>query len=82
VIGTPIAVSLAAQMGQPPELFVLAVLFGANMSFATPMGYKTNLLVMSAGEYRFADFVRVGLPLVLLMWGVLSLVLPLTAGLR
>ncbi len=82
VIGTPIAVSIAAQMGQPPEPFVLAVLFGANMSYATPMAYKTNLLVMNAGEYTFADFVRVGVPLVLVMWAALSLLLPLTAGLR
>lgn len=72
VIGTPIAVSIAAQMGQPPEPFVLAVLFGANMSYATPMAYKTNLLVMNAGEYTFNDFLRVGVPLVMIMWIVLS----------
>lgn len=81
VIGTPIAVSIAAQMGQPAEPFVLAVLFGANMSYATPMAYKTNLLVMNAGEYTFADFVRVGVPLVFLMWGALSFLLPYTFGL-
>jgi len=82
VIGTPIAVSIAAHMGQPPEPFVLAVLFGANMSYATPMAYKTNLLVMNAGEYTFADFVRVGVPLVLVMWATLSVVIPITFGLR
>jgi di/tricarboxylate transporter len=76
VIGTPIAIGIANQLGQPAEPFVLAVLFGANMSFATPMAYQTNLLVMNAGNYRFADFVRVGLPLALLMWAILSLVLP------
>ncbi len=81
VIGTPIAVSIATQMGQPPEPFVLAVLFGANMSYATPMAYKTNLLVMNAGGYTFFDFVRVGVPLVLIMWATLSWVLPLTYGL-
>ncbi|WP_338669477.1 SLC13 family permease [Pseudodesulfovibrio methanolicus] len=76
VIGTPIAVSIARQMGLAPEPFVLAVLFGANMSYATPMAYKTNLLVMNAGEYAFSDFLKVGVPLVLIMWGASSFLLP------
>ena len=76
VIGTPIAISIAAQLGYPAEPFVLAVLFGANLSFATPMAYKTNLLVMNAGEYTFAEFMKVGIPLVLIMWLVLSVLLP------
>ena len=75
VIGTPIAIGIAAGLDLPPEPFVLAVLFGANMSFATPMAYKTNLLVMSAGGYRFSEFVRVGTPLTLLMLVVLTLLL-------
>lgn len=72
VIGTPIAIGIAQQLNMPAEAFILAVLFGANMSYATPMAYKTNLLVMSAGNYRFADFVKVGVPLTLLMWATLS----------
>ncbi len=76
VIGTPIALGISQQLGQPAEPFILAVVFGANMSFATPMAYQTNLLVMNAGNYTFGDFVRVGLPLVLLMWVTLSLLLP------
>jgi len=68
VIGTPIAISIAQQAGLPPEPLVLAVLFGANMSYSTPMGYQTNLLIMSAGGYRFSDFMRVGIPLTFLMW--------------
>lgn len=72
VIGTPIGIGIANQLGLPPEPFVLAVLFGANMSYATPMAYKTNLLVMSAGNYTFSEFVRVGVPLTLLMWVTLS----------
>ena len=68
VIGTPIAIGIATRLGLPLEPFVLGVLFGANMSFATPMAYKTNLLVMNAGGYLFNDFVRVGLPLMVLMW--------------
>jgi len=76
VIGTPIAVSIAQQLGVSPEPFILAVLFGANMSFATPYGYQTNLLVMSAGGYNFADFLRVGIPLTVIMWIGFSLILP------
>ena len=75
VIGTPIAVSIAGQLGLPAEPFVLAVLFGANMSYATPMAYKTNLLVMSAGNYTFREFVKVGVPLSVLMWLTLTFVL-------
>jgi di/tricarboxylate transporter len=80
VIGTPIAIGVADQLGAPAEPFVLAVLFGANMSFATPMAYQTNLLVMNAGNYRFNDFVRVGLPLILLLWLMLTFLLPSLYG--
>ena len=76
VIGTPIAISIAHQLQLDPEPFVIAVLFGANMSYATPMAYKTNLLVMNAGGYTFMDFVRVGVPLTLIVWIGLSLLLP------
>ncbi len=82
VIGTPIAISVAQQMGLPPEPFVLAVLFGANMSYATPMAYKTNLLVMSAGGYHFSDFMRVGIPLTLIVWLTLSWLLPRLYGIN
>ncbi|WP_089024899.1 SLC13 family permease [Pseudocolwellia agarivorans] len=75
VIGTPIAVSVATQLNVPVEPFILAVLFGANLSYATPMAYKTNILVMNAGGYRFSDFMKVGIPLILLMWVVLSFLL-------
>lgn len=77
VIGTPIAMSIADALQLNPEPFVVAILFGANMSYMTPMAYKTNLLIMAAGNYRFMDFVRVGLPLTLIMWLTYSLLLPL-----
>ena len=80
VIGTPVAISIANALGQPAEAFVLAVLFGANMSYATPMAYKTNLLVMNAGNYTFGDFVRVGVPLTVIMWLALSWLLPRMYG--
>jgi len=76
VIGTPIAISIAQQLQVNPEPFVIAVLFGANMSYATPMAYKTNLLVMNAGGYTFMDFVRVGIPLTIIVWLGLSFLLP------
>ncbi len=71
-IGTPLGVELARSLGIDPEPFVLAVLFGCNLCYLTPMGYQTNLLVMNAGGYRFGDFVRVGTPLFLIMWAGLS----------
>ncbi|WP_260295905.1 SLC13 family permease [Sedimenticola hydrogenitrophicus] len=78
VIGTPIAISIATQLGLPPEPVVLAVLFGANMSYATPIGYKTNLLIFSAGGYKFSDFLRAGIPLTLIMWaGLLGMLMML-----
>jgi di/tricarboxylate transporter len=80
VIGTPISINIAQQLGLPPEPFVLAVLFGANMSYVTPMAYKTNLLVMNTGGYRFTDFVKIGIPLTLIVWSVLSFILPKMYG--
>ena len=76
VIGTPIAVSIAQQLNVNPEPFILAVLFGANMSFATPFGYQTNLLIFSAGGYKFSDFLKIGIPLTIIMWLGFSLLLP------
>jgi len=76
-IGTPIAIGIATQLGAPVEPFILATIFGANMSFATPYGYQTNLLILSAGGYKFTDFLRVGIPLTIIMWIGFSLVLPL-----
>lgn len=75
VIGTPIAIGIAQQLNLPAEPFVLAVLFGANMSYATPMAYKTNLLVMTAGGYTFNDFLKIGIPLIIIMWVALSWIL-------
>jgi len=80
-VGTPIAIATAVELGLPLEPFVLAILFGANLSFATPMAYQTNMIVMNAVGYRFGDFVRVGTPLVLLMLVVLSVLLATAYGL-
>jgi di/tricarboxylate transporter len=80
-VGTPIAIATAQQLGLPLEPFVLAILFGANLSYATPMAYQTNVLIMNAVGYRFGDFVRVGVPLVLIMLVALSILLARHYGL-
>jgi di/tricarboxylate transporter len=81
VIGTPIAIGIAQRLGLPLEPFVLAVVFGANLSFVTPMAYQTHMLLMNAAGYKFTDFVRVGLPLAIGLWLILTTVLVLTYGL-
>jgi di/tricarboxylate transporter len=75
-IGTPIAMSIAQNLGVSPEPFVLAIMFGANFCYATPMAYQTNLMVMSAGGYQFSDFVKAGVPLTLLMLTIYTFLLP------
>lgn len=74
-VGTPIAFSLAQQLGLPVEPMVLAVLFGCNLCYATPVAYQTNMLIMAEGEYKFNDYIRTGVPLVLLMVATLSTLL-------
>ncbi len=73
---TPIAISMAASLGVSPTPFVHAVIFAANCSFASPMGYQTNLLVMRPGNYRFNDYLRTGGPLVIIIWLCFSLIAP------
>jgi len=75
-VGTPIAINIAAQLGVEPQPLVLAIMFGANFCYVTPMAYQTNLLVMSAAGYRFGDFVRGGLPLLALMLASYAFLLP------
>jgi len=77
VLMTPIAIGVAHQIGVDPRGFVVAVMFGASASFATPIGYQTNTFVFNAGNYRFTDFTRIGLPLNIILWGVGVLTIPL-----
>lgn len=68
ILFTPIAMGMAVNMGVDPVIFAITVVFAANCSFASPIGYKTNLLVMGPGHYRFRDFMKAGIPLVLVLW--------------
>ena len=76
ILFTPIAVSLAGSLGVSPAVMAITVLLAANCSFASPIGYQTNLLVMGPGHYRFADFLKAGVPLTLLMWLTFCLIAP------
>jgi di/tricarboxylate transporter len=77
VILTPIAIGLAATIGIDPRPLVVAVMFGASASFSTPIGYQTNTLVYGPGGYRFTDFLRIGVPLNIMMMLVMSALIPL-----
>lgn len=80
-VGTPIAFAIAERLGLPAEPLILAVLFGCNLCYATPIAYQTNMLIMAEGSYEFRDYIRTGVPLVILMVTVLSITLVLTYGL-
>lgn len=77
IILTPIAAGLALTLGYDPRPFVVAVMFAGSASFATPIGYQTNTLVYQAGGYRFVDFIRIGLPMNIIMWITATLVIPI-----
>jgi di/tricarboxylate transporter len=74
-VGTPIAINVATALGMPAEPLVLAVLFGCNLCYATPVAYQTNMLIMAEGGYAFRDYVRAGVPLAVLMIVTLSILL-------
>ncbi|MEM0908305.1 MAG: SLC13 family permease [Pseudomonadota bacterium] len=76
VLFTPIAIGVATHLNLPAEPFVVTVILAANASFATPVAYQTNLLVMGPGHYRYRDFLVAGGPLILLLWGAFSIVGP------
>jgi di/tricarboxylate transporter len=76
VVVTPIAIGLAASLGVDPRPLVVAVMVAASASFATPIGYQTNMLVYGPGGYKFTDFLRIGIPLNLSVGLIASLLIP------
>ena len=77
LIFAPIAVSVAEQTSIDPLVMILTVIFAANCCFATPIAYQTNLLVMGPGRYKFGDFMKFGVPLVILIWATFCLMVPI-----
>ncbi|MBT8408255.1 MAG: SLC13 family permease [Alphaproteobacteria bacterium] len=77
VVVTPIAIGLAAALGIDARPLVVAVMVAASASFATPIGYQTNMLVYGPGGYRFTDFMRIGIPLNLSVGLLASVMIPL-----
>ena len=73
----PLAIQLGLNMGVDPRPFVVAVMIGASVGFAIPAGYQTHMMVYSAGGYRFSDFIRVGVPLDLVCWGLGTIFIPI-----
>ena len=76
IIMVPIAISVSGQIGLESRPFVFAVAFAASASFITPIGYQTNLMVYGPGGYKFSDYIRVGLPLSLLLFLIAVIILP------
>ncbi len=76
VLYMPIAIGIAQILGVDPFPFAVTVIFGANMSFSTPIGYQTNLLVMGPGGYRGRHYLRSGPPLTLICWAAFTLFVP------
>ncbi len=76
VLFTPIAIGIAQKLNAPVEAFIVCIIFAANCSFATPVGYQTNLLVLGPGRYRFNDYLKAGIPLIIILWITFSLFAP------
>ena len=77
IIMTPIALTLATQFGFDPRPFIFAVCYAASASFITPIGYQTNLMVFGPGGYRYSDYIKVGLPLGIILWIISVFVIPM-----
>ena len=77
VIMTPVAIALAGSLGVDARPFIVAVMIAASCAFATPIGYQTNAMVYGPGGYKFSDFLRIGMPLNILIGVVASVLIPL-----
>ncbi len=76
IIFIPIAINLAYALNVEVFPFIITVILAANLSFLTPFGYQTNLLVMAPGQYKFTDYIKCGIPLTLLSWIIFILFIP------
>lgn len=76
----PVAIAAAQQLGMDPMPLLVTVTIAASASFMTPVGYQTNAMVYSAGQYRFRDFTRIGTPLNIICWGVTTVMVPWVFG--
>lgn len=77
VLVAPVALSLALNLGYQPQAFLMTIALAASTAYATPVASSVNTLVMGAGNYRFKDFARVGVPLIILSMLITVLLLPL-----
>ncbi len=77
VLMFPVVLSMASSLGVSYMPFLIVLMIAASTSFATPIGYQTNLMVFGPGGYHFSDFIRMGLPLTVLVGGVCLLIVPL-----
>ena len=76
VLLTPIALSLATTLQVNPQPLLMTIAFGASASFMTPMGYQTNAIVRGPGGYTFGDYLRIGIPLTVIMWALATVLIP------
>ena len=77
IIMTPVVLSVSSLMGFDARPFIFAVCFAASASFSTPIGYQTNLMVYGPGGYKFLDFMKVGLPLSLILLTLAVILIPI-----
>ncbi len=77
VLLTPIALSLATTLQVNPQPLLMTIAFGASASFMTPMGYQTNAIVRGPGGYTFGDYLRIGIPLTVIMWALATVLIPI-----
>jgi len=77
VLMTPLTIGIAEQLGVDAKPLIMTVAFAASAAFATPIGYQTNMIVMGPAGYTFGDYLRLGLPLSIITWIVVTISVPL-----